>query len=60
MECMNCKGSGCINCYNYNLVGDPPDLVERGEGPDTLPTAIVLYDPDLRPEQFDGVPADNR
>ena len=39
---------------------DAPDLVKRGEGPDTLPADIVRFDPDLRPEQFDGVPADTR
>lgn len=39
---------------------DAPDLVRRGEGPDTLPTAIVLFDPDLRPDRFDGSPADTR
>jgi len=32
MKCMNCKGSGCMNCQGY----DAPDLIARGEGPDTL------------------------
>ena len=39
MECMNCKGSGCMNCMPSPLarIGyDAPDLVARGEGPDTL------------------------
>mgnify|MGYP003388599025 CR=1 FL=1 len=39
---------------------DAPDLVKRGQGPDTLPADTLRFDPDLRPEQFDGVPADNR
>ena len=32
MLCMNCKGSGCMHCQRY----DAPDLIARGEGPDTL------------------------
>ena len=61
MECMNCKGDGCINCQPTRL--DPAcDVadIQRSRDEADAEHAIVLYDPNLRPDQFDGVPADTR
>lgn len=78
IDCMNCKGTGCMDCQQ-DTVSPPLTDAERmlaleeaiasvdaaiaclDSLDDTVGTkAIVPFDPDLRPDQFDGVPADNR